>query len=131
TADDTPDAILQLAMVSEFSNKETEAKNWYKQIEKNHPEHPLARKASGALKRLNLDGQQLELAAPMLGDGRPFDLRSLNGKVVVVYYWASWNKQCSTDFFKLKTLANAYGGKGLEIVCVNLDATPADAMAYL
>jgi hypothetical protein len=131
TADDTPDAILQLAMVSEFSNKETEAKNWYEMLARNHTSHPLARKAQGALRRLNLDGQPLELAGPTLAENRPFDIRSLAGKVVVVYYWASWNQQCAADFFKLKTLMNTHGSKGLEVVCVNLDNTPAEAMTYL
>src|SRR5256885_12750859 len=28
-AEDAPDAVMQLGMVSEFVNKETEAKNWY------------------------------------------------------------------------------------------------------
>jgi glutathione peroxidase-family protein len=72
-----------------------------------------------------------ELAAPKLGDNGQFDIRSLAGKVVVVYYWASWNQQCAADFFKLKMLVNNYGSKGLEIVCVNLDNAPAAAMAFL
>jgi len=84
------------------------------------------------LKRLDLDGKPFELIAPRLGDNRPpFDIRSLGGKVVVVYYWASWNQQCSADFFKLKTLVNTYGNKGLEIVCVNLDNGAGTAMAFL
>jgi hypothetical protein len=131
TAEDTPDAILQLAMLSEFSNKETEAKNWYKQLATGHADHPLAKKAAGALKRLDSDGKPFELTAPRLGINGDFDIRSLTGKVVVVYYWASWNQQCPADFFKLKMLVNSHGSKGLEIVCVNLDNVPQDAMAFL
>jgi hypothetical protein len=130
-AEDTPDAILQLAMLSEFSNKETEAKNWYTQLARSHAEHPLAKKAMGALRRLDLDGKPFELTAPRLGVNGEFDIRSLTGKVVVVYYWATWNGQAQTDFFKLKMLVNSYGTKGLEVVSVNLDNTPQDAMAFL
>ena len=36
-ADDTPDAMLQAAMVSEFLDKDIEAKNWCKQVVKNFP----------------------------------------------------------------------------------------------
>jgi len=132
TAEDTPDAVLQLAMVSEFSNKDTEAKNWYLMLARDYAEHPLAKKAAGALNRLASEGKEFVLAAPKLGEpNQMFDVRSLGGKVVVVYYWASWNQQCAADFFKLKALNNSYGSKGLEVVCVNLDNAPATAMAYL
>ena len=87
------DAMLQLAMLSEFSNKETEAQNWYRQLATKHAEHPLAKKAAGALKRLDSDGKPFELAAPRLGVNGDFDIRSIAGKVVVVYYWASWNQK--------------------------------------
>ncbi|HTK78266.1 MAG TPA: hypothetical protein VL371_23600, partial [Gemmataceae bacterium] len=131
TAEDTPDAILQLAMLSEFSNKETEAKNWYTQLAKNHGDHPLAKKAAGALRRLDLDGKPFALVAPRLGVNGEFDIRAMAGKVVVVYYWATWNGQAPADFFKLKMLVNQYGAKGLEIVSVNLDTAPQEAMAFL
>jgi hypothetical protein len=131
TAEDAPDALLQLGMVSEFVNKETEAKNYYQMLARDYAKHPLAPKAQGALRRLTSDGQDMELAAPVLGTGQAFDIARLRGKTVVVYYWASWNQQCAADFFKLKTLVNTYGSKGLEVVCVNLDNTQADAISYL
>lgn len=131
TAEDAPDAVMQLGMVSEFVNKDTEAKNWYEMLAKNYGKSPLAAKASGALKRLSSTGKVMELSAPTLGASNPFDIAKLGGKVVVVYYWASWNSQCAADFFKLKTLANTYGSKGMEIVCVNLDNNPTDAIGYL
>jgi thiol-disulfide isomerase/thioredoxin len=129
-ADDTPDALLQLGMVSEFIGKETEAKNWYDQLVKNFSSHALATKAKGARARLEVEGKPIELAGPTL-DGSAFDIARLRGKVVVVYYWASWNNQCAADFAKLKQLQATHGGKGLEVVCVNLDATPAEATAFL
>src|SRR5207247_7162575 len=60
-SDDAPDAMLQLGMVSEFVNKEVEARNWYAQLVKDFPQSPLALKAQGALNRLNLERQPLEL----------------------------------------------------------------------
>ena len=72
-----------------------------------------------------------ELAGPALGTGQQVNIAQLSGKVVIVYYWASWNQQCAADFFKLKTLVNGYGSKGLEVVCVNLDNNPSDALGYL
>jgi thiol-disulfide isomerase/thioredoxin len=131
SSEDTPDALLQLGMVSEFMGKETEAKNHYATLAQNFAKHPLAAKAQGAIKRLSLEGQPLDLAGPQLGNASPFELASLKGKAVVVYYWASWNAQCESDFGKLKGLLNTYGPKGVELVCVNLDNAAGAAQAYL
>ncbi len=131
TAEDAPDALLQLGMVSEFMNKETDAKGYYTLMTKNYANHPLAAKAEGALRRLTIDGQVIQLAGPVLGGGQNFDIAALRGKVVIVYYWASWNQQCAADFIKLQGLAGTYGSKGLEVVCVNLDNNPAEAAAFV
>jgi thiol-disulfide isomerase/thioredoxin len=129
-ADDTPDALLQLGMVSEFVNKEVPAKNWYQQLVTNFADKPQAAKAHGAIDRLELEGKPLRLAGPMLS-GTQFDIAQEQGKLVVVYYWASWNQSCIGDFAKLKLLLDKYGSQGLELVTVNLDSTAEEANAYL
>ncbi len=131
-AEDAPDALLQCGMVSEFLNKEVEAKNWYGQLVKNFPEKPQAVKAAGAIRRLSMDGQALKLAGPSLADTNVvYDLDQASGKVVIVYYWASWNSQCVGDFAKLKLLMDTYSGKGVELVSLNLDNNVEDARTYL
>lgn len=130
-AEDTPEALMQLGMVSEFVNKEIEAKKWYDRLAHDFGDHQLAAKAQGALRRLDLEGKPLELAGSML-DGGSFSMAQLRGKVVVVYYWASWNKERSIgDFAALKLLLDTYGSKGLALVCVNLDNTAEEANAFL
>ncbi|HEY1379013.1 MAG TPA: thioredoxin-like domain-containing protein, partial [Gemmataceae bacterium] len=131
TAEDAPDALLQLGMVSEFMNKEQDAKGFYALMTKNYGNHPLAAKAEGALRRLTLDGQVMKLSGPVLGSGQNFDIGAHLGKVVVVYYWASWNQQCAADFIKLQGLVGTYGSKGLDVVCVNLDNDPTAAAAFV
>lgn len=131
-AEDAPEALMQLGMMSELvGNKEVEAKNWYEQLIKNFPEHSLAMKAKGAIKRLDSVGKPLDLAGPRLGSTDMFNITQMKNKVVIVYYWASWNQQCSGDFTKLKQLLNSYGSKGLEMVSINLDTTAAEANTYL
>ncbi len=129
--EDTPDALLQAGMVSEFLNKEVEAKNWYKQLKDHFGDKPQARKAEGSIRRLELEGQALALSGPMLNDPNiAFDMDQKRGKVVIVYYWASWNNQCSSDFNKLKALLDTHSGK-LDLVCVNLDNSIEEARRYL
>ena len=131
-ADDTPDAELSLGMVNEFLNKDVEAKNWYAALVKNFAETPQGHKAAGAARRLELEGQPLKLAGPKLDDPNiVYDVDQAQGKVVVVYYWASWNSQTASDFTKLKALTDSQGSKGVELVCVNLDNTAKEAHDYL
>jgi hypothetical protein len=131
TAEDTPDALMQLGMVNEFTGKETDAKNWYGQLVKNFERNAMAPKAAGALKRLGLDGQEFELTGPTLGAKTAFDVKSLKGKIVLVYYWSSNNTQAVADFAKLKVLLKDYGPKGVELVAVNLDYREEDAARFL
>ncbi len=131
SADDAPDALLQLGMVSEFMGKESEAKNWYGKLGREYTASPLSKKAQGCLRRLEMEGKPIELAGPTLGTEAAFDISSFSGKVVVVYYWASWNGQCASDFNRLKALQVQYKSKGLELVCVNLDNNQMDAVNFL
>jgi thiol-disulfide isomerase/thioredoxin len=129
--EDTPDALLQAGMVSEFLNKEVEAKNWYKQLKDHFADKPQARKAEGSIARLELEGRTLRLSGPTLNDPNiTFDMDQKHGKVVIVYYWASWNTQCASDFAKLKGMLDTHSGK-LDLVCVNLDNTLDEARKYL
>jgi hypothetical protein len=129
-ADDTPEALLQLGMVSEFLNKETEAESWYARLGKAFPDTPQGTKGAGAVRRLELAGRRLKLVGPTLADpDTTFDVSRLRGKVVVVYYWASWNTQTVSDFARLRALAAA--DKEVVPVLVNLDGTPEEARAFL
>jgi hypothetical protein len=129
-ADDAPEALLQLGVVNEFLDKDVEAKNWYAQVGKRFADKPQAAKAAGAIRRLELEGQPLKLAAPTLQDANvAFDVDQLRGKIVVVYYWASWNTHSDSDFAKLKSIIDT--NKGVELVCVNLDNTAKEAKEYL
>jgi thioredoxin-like negative regulator of GroEL len=66
----------------------------------------------------------------VLGGGAQFNIKSLLGKAVVVYYWASWNEMAASDFEKTKLALKAFPGK-VELVCVNLDNQAADALKFL
>ena len=130
-AKDTPDALNYLAIGSEFAGKDEEAKRWYRLIYTNFPTHPLAEKAKGCVRRLESIGQPMELVSPTLDGRANFNVASLKGKVVAVYYWASFCQSCPREFAVLKQLHDSLQSKGLELVCVNLDDTPAEAVGFL
>ena len=109
---------------------EPDAKNWYGLLVKNFPKHALTKKASGCLERLGLEGKEFELASQTIGAGNAFDIKSLRGKPVVVYYWASWNGAAPGDFKKVAAALDTQAGK-VELVCVNLDNAVGDAVKFL
>lgn len=129
-ADDTPDALHQLAVGSEFAGKDDEARRLYQQLASNFPDNALAAKALGAVKRLELVGKPMDLTGTTT-TGATFDLKSMTGKVVVVYYWASYCEVCTGDFARIKQMLSTHGPKGMELVTVNLDDRPEEAAKYL
>lgn len=57
--------------------------------------------------------------------------RRFEGHMVLVDFWASWCPTCEHAFPFLDALARDYREHGLEVIAVNLDADPADALAFL
>ena len=69
---------------------------------------------------LNLDGgKQLS------------DMRQYHGKVLYVDFWASWCAPCVLSFPFMNDLHSAFGGKGLQVVGVDMDQKPDDAQHFL
>jgi hypothetical protein len=130
-ADDTPDAMLQAGMVCEFLGKEVDAKNWYRRLGDAFPDKPQGPKGKGAALRLDLEGKVFRLAGPTLADvNTPYDIDQMRGKVVIVYYWASWNGQAAGDFAKLKGILEG-NRRSVDLLCVNLDSTDKEAKDFL
>jgi len=58
-------------------------------------------------------------------------LQALEGKVVLVDFWASWCSPCLRSFPWMNELQKRFGGDGFEVVAVNLDQDRALADAFL
>lgn len=128
-ADDAPDALLQIAMNSEFTGNQDDARKWYTQLATKHSQSPAGQRATGALKRIGLKGQPLVLSGPD-PSGREVSVQKLKGRVVLVVYWASWSQQFHTDVAVLRALHEQYGNRGLQIVGVNLDQQASDMTSF-
>lgn len=61
----------------------------------------------------------------------PAKLSDASGKVVYLDYWASWCGPCRQSFPWMNEMQAKYGGQGLQIVAVNLDAKAEDAQRFL
>lgn len=54
-------------------------------------------------------------------DGRPFDLASLKGKVVLINFWASWCGPCILEMPSLQKLHQRLASKGFSVLGVGID----------
>jgi peroxiredoxin len=59
-------------------------------------------------------------------EGKPIQLSSLRGKVVMIDFWASWCAPCRQENPNVVALYNKYHDKGFEILGVSLDRTKED-----
>ncbi len=129
-SEDTPEALLQLAIAHEFNGKPADAKEWYQKLVKSHADTPPGRRAAGALRRLDIKGKNFELAGSGLSGGT-VDVKNYRGKIVLVVYWSTWCTPCTQDLPVLRAIYEQYHDRGFEIVGVNLDSTTDPVGPYL
>ena len=129
---DSAEAMLQLAIAEEFAGQEENAKKWYTQILEGFPESATAKKAGGAVTRLDSVGKPIQLRGPNAADAKTtVDLEKYAGKVVLIQYWATWCEPAKVDLAQLKELQAKYGKSGFAIISVSLDSKPEDLTEYL
>ncbi|MFT7771723.1 TlpA family protein disulfide reductase [Roseateles sp.] len=90
---------------------------------------PLAR-AAEPLKNVPAVGTALRLPDVPLLEGGEFKAASAQGKVVVVYWWASWCPFCAQVTPAIQKLWRAQRERGLMVLGLSIDQEPAAAKAY-
>ncbi len=126
---DATEAMLQLAIAEEFAGNETPALKWYDRIIRQGASGIEIEKAKGARARLTADGQPLVFGGRLV-DGKSIDLRQLDGKVVLIHYWATWCDQCLEDMELIARMVSKYG-KQFVPIGVNLDTEERELAAFL
>ncbi len=76
-------------------------------------------------------GSQLPLPSLTLLDGRAWTPREAEGKVLVVYWWASWCPFCAVQSPHIEALWRAQRAKGLQVLGLSIDKQPAAAINYM
>jgi len=66
-----------------------------------------------------------------VGAAAPMPKPGLDGRVVLVDFWASWCAPCRKSFPALDALQKRYGEQGLTVVGVNVDTDRGEADRFL
>jgi len=130
TAAEAAEAKLQLAFRDEFEGREQEAIQAYGEIAADFGGTPQARKATGAVLRLQGVGKPLSLAGPTV-DGKSLAVESLRGVPVLVHFWSTDCEPCKVDLAQIREMQAKYGAKRLAVVGVALDGDKARLVEFL
>ena len=130
-APESADALLQLAITTEFNGNIKDARGWYAKLVQEYGDTQPGQRGRGALRRLALEGEPLVLSGNRFGGGKPVDLSEYRGRVTAVLFWATWCKPCTDDLPQLQALVKEYGRNGFSVVGVNLDSPGADVAGYI
>ena len=76
-------------------------------------------------------GTSLFLRAVKLLDGSTFNPHRADGKVLVVYWWASWCPFCAVQSPHIEALWRKNRDRGLEVLALSIDRRREDALTYI
>ena len=136
TADMTADLVYPVAVVAANTNDpKLPAQIWTpirKILADSDSEHAKAAliMLEGAIRYSELQGKTFEWKG-CDAQGKPLDQTKIEGRVVLVEYWASWCQPSPLLHQQLAALYKTYHEGGFEIVSYNLDAKLEDMNAYL
>lgn len=107
-----------------------EALACYTQMQEQYSQHPDAAHVTAVLRRLQLEGQPLQLRGTTF-DGGELRIEDLRGKIVLVVFWAADQNGFDEQLPALQAAAERYSGRGLVLVGVNLDTDERAVEAFL
>jgi thiol-disulfide isomerase/thioredoxin len=115
-----PEVLDRLMTVAELSDAE-KSRGILKEITSNTSTPDEIRdSATNLLAKLDRVGKPIALQFNAI-DGRPVDLAKMQGKVVLLDFWATWCQPCMEEFPSILKTYDQYHAKGFEIVGISFD----------
>jgi len=128
--DDRRVAALLAEVASAFEDEPKTARSLLEEALPKADAAELKSRITDDLKRLALLGQPLEMQWTAV-DGTQIDLRKLHGKVVLIYFFASWSSPSMIGLDWVRQLAAHYPAESLQAIGICLDKDPVQVPAML
>jgi len=93
----------------------------YRRIVADYPDSRAAASAAGSIRQAEGIGKPFELTFEDAITGKPVSMKGLQGKVVVVDFWATWCGPCVAEMPTMKKLYAEHKDHGVEFVGISLD----------
>ncbi|MDR1384444.1 MAG: redoxin domain-containing protein [Planctomycetaceae bacterium] len=127
-------AMVQLNLVSEYemSAQLEKAREAAQTLIKNYPSSRIAEKAAGVMRRIDSNGKPFLF--PFQGHsttGSAVDINQYKGKIILLYFWASWSDIDGAQAAAMKKILSLYERDGLSIIGINLDNSQEEMAAYV
>lgn len=88
------------------------------------------KRLQGAARRLSLGGQPAEIGGTLF-DGTQVSRSEYEGKVTLVAFWATWQKQSVSELENLRAVHERWQDRGLKILGISLDRNKETLASYL
>lgn len=124
-------AQLIYAQSADRAGETDRAREAYGTLIKAFPDSPIADKAKGALRRLEVLGKPLTGFSFTDLHGKRIDVADYKGKVVLIDFWATWCDPCRTELPNVKETLAKYGDQGFAVIGVSLDTDKQKLEAFL
>ena len=125
-------AMVQLELVGEYemTDQLDEAKKAAQSVLGNYPNTLMSEKAAGFLRRMDSPGKPFEFQGTST-TGATINVNQHKGKIVLLYFWASWADPAGEQATAMKRIQTRYERDGLAIIGVCLDETAEAMQAYV
>lgn len=106
---------------------------WAVKVFANSPEEKIKEQLprfEGIARRMQLPGNTMTIKGTLM-DGKPYDLATQKGKVVLVQFWATWCEPCIQEIFNVLKYYKLYHDLGFEVIGISIDEDKAQLDAFL